>query len=558
MNDTQEYQDPDDIFRDIDLDDQDAIDTENKRLTRKRIGFRASFTSIVNSINNLTTASRGDNGAVDKSQANKEALLRAREKLEVRYEKLQTLNNRQMVITQDSEQEENDDFHFRAAGAFQLIITQTDERYNQVIRDLAKLNLELQPQPYWNDNNHHNEHHNHLKPIIALKPDYTLSFDNTPTELNTWSISFRSYFDASKFDTLPVVQQQAFLRQGLKPDVWTAIKHKINDDTPIFSNPLALEEDSCQKFIENAFQIRYPLIMRRYKFFTYERKGNQTVTNFRAKLRELAAAAQLEQMGQNDYLIFRMIAGINDPYTADKLLSIPQADFNLEEIERVALACEAAKNYTGLHHKSPNIANNVFQKKQFQQNKGHSTNPKLNELAKQGRCYRCGKRMHARGEKCPHKDSTCHSCGKYGHISPACGNSSNPKSKPATRFQSRNQSRFQSRNQSRFQSRNHSGSSSPTMNQTQQATGASNIINHICDFSGPKPTPKQWMTFKDNQNGSFGYKITPDSGATRTIFSKNILEKYGITFGQNTPNEKLFNASMKPMAVNGIVHLTAL
>ena len=95
------------------------------------------------------------------------------------------------------------------------------------------------------------------------------------------------------------------------------------------------------------------------------------------------------------------------------------------------------------------------------------------------------------------------------------------------------------------------------MNQTQLATSADNIVHHICDFSGPKPTPKQWMTFKDNNKGSFDYQITPDSGATRTIFSKNILEKYGITFGQNTSNEKLFNASMKPMVVDGIVQLTA-
>ena len=206
----QEYQDPDDIFRDIDLDNEDDVIEENNRLIKKRKGYRSNFTLSVNGINNLITASRGDNGAVDKSQANKEALLRARGKLEVRYEKLQALNNRQLVITQDVEVED-----VREAGYYQGNIDNAAERYNQVIRDLAKLNLELQPQPYWNDNNHHNEHQNHLKPIIALKPEYTLSFDNTPTELNTWSISFRSYFDASKFDTLPVVQQQAFLRLSL-------------------------------------------------------------------------------------------------------------------------------------------------------------------------------------------------------------------------------------------------------------------------------------------------------------------------------------------------------
>ena len=289
MSDIQDYQDPDDIFRDIDLEDEDAINEENVRLVKKQKVYRSNFTLSINGIRNQITASRFQNGAVNKSQANIQSLKRAREKLEIRYEKLQALNSRQLEITQDEADEarviNNVQFQAREAGYYQGNIDAAAERYNEIIRDLALLDEALQPQPYWNENNYHNEHHNHFKPIIALKPEIILSFDHSPTELNTWSIQFRSYFDASKFDTLPVVQQQAFLKQGLKPDVWTAIKHKINDDTPVFSNPLDLEEDSCQKFIENAFKIRYPLIMRRYKFFTYERRGNQTVTNFRAKLR---------------------------------------------------------------------------------------------------------------------------------------------------------------------------------------------------------------------------------------------------------------------------------
>ena len=134
MNDIEVYQHPDDIFREIDLEDQDAIDEENARLIKMRKGYRSNFTLSVNSINNLITASRGDNGAVDKSQANKEALLRAREKLEVRYEKLQALNNRQLVITQDEETDQAE------AGTYQGNIDNAAERYNQVIRDLAKLN----------------------------------------------------------------------------------------------------------------------------------------------------------------------------------------------------------------------------------------------------------------------------------------------------------------------------------------------------------------------------------------------------------------------------------
>ena len=423
MSELQEYQDQDDIFRDIDLDDEDAIEEEQQRLRRIRRGFKSAFTSTINGINNLLTASYSANGTANKSQANKEALQRAREKLEVRHEKLQTLINRQLVITNSEEHQK----------AYQDMIDDFDEQYNEVIKDIAKFDLALQPYPNWNDYNNHNEHPNHFKPVAALKPEIILSFDNTPTELNIWSISFRSYFDASKFDTLPVVQQQAFLRQGLKPDVWSAIKHKINDHTPVFSNPLDLEEDSCQRFIENAFQIRYPLIMRRYEFFTYERKGNQTITNFRAKLRELAAAAQLEQMGQNDYLIFRMIAGINDSHTVDKLLSIPQADFNLEEIERVALTCEAAKNYSIISPdtvKNPaHIVNKVSVRKdqkkpQFQDFKQLTGPSKIEAMIDQGLCIRCTLPMHKADEKCPHLKTECFHCGVTGHLKKAC--SKNP------------------------------------------------------------------------------------------------------------------------------------
>ena len=43
MNETQEYQDPDDIFRDINLNEEGEVDEENCRLTIKRRGFRSSF-----------------------------------------------------------------------------------------------------------------------------------------------------------------------------------------------------------------------------------------------------------------------------------------------------------------------------------------------------------------------------------------------------------------------------------------------------------------------------------------------------------------------------------
>ena len=426
MSYTQDYQEPDDIFRDIDLEDQDVIDEENARLIKKRTGYRSNFTLSINSINNLITASRFDSGAVDKSQGNREALQRAREKLEVRYEKLQALNNRQLVITQDEEP------YVKQAGTYQGNIDNAAERYNQVIRDLAKLNEAIQPQPNWNDNNHHNEQPNQLKPIQALKPSFILSFDNSPTELATWGTQFLSYFEASKLQNLPVTQQQAFLRQGLHPDVWSSIQHKINNQTPVFHNPFALEEESCQGFIEEAFQIQYPLIMRRYELFTYKRQGNQTFTNFYAKLKEQAGAAQLDQMDMNDYLIFLVIAGVNDMKIKDKILSIPRKEFNLEEVHRVASACEAAKNHSILSSDSAKnsvqIANQIPFRKTLRKPKFQNSDivgtAKIEAMKNQNLCIRCTMPRHNSDEKCPHLKTNCHLCGAIGHIQKAC--SQNP------------------------------------------------------------------------------------------------------------------------------------
>ena len=521
-----DWNDPDDIIREINETDVDACQDEIDRLSRKRRGYRSAFTEILNNIGHLIDATRGANGALDRSESNKFALQRARDKLESRYEKLQRLNRRQLTLYDGDDE-----------GDCQKSIDDASDRYNTKITDLSRLMIELQP-PNQGANGNDNDQAQHLKPVQALKPSFILSFDNSPTELAAWGLQFRSYFDASRLNNLPAAQQQAFLRQGLNPDVWTAIKHKVNNETRVFRNPLDLDEDSCEGFIEEAFHIRYPLIMRRYKFFTYERRGNQTNTNFYAKLRELAAAAQLEQMGQNDYIMFRFIAGVNDSYTTDKILSIPQNDFNLEEVNRVAVACEAAKNYSGLQQKSQNFTNKVSHQKKTSQNyRNQGSNSKLDSLAKQNKCFRCGRKNHVKGEKCPHKSSKCHNCGGFGHISPVCFKSKdNEKSRPSSRYTSRY--------------------NSPERNQTHMATSTNNITHIVHDSYGPRPTPKQWMTFTNAKNKSFGHNTTPDSGATRTIFSKNILDRKRIAYNPNISNEKLFNASMEPMTVNGTVDFT--
>ena len=330
--------DVDDIHREIDETSQADCAAEIERLKRKRRGYKASFTQILNIIDALLKASVQDN-QINKSETNRLSIEKAFEKLEQRYEKLEKVNYRILSLNQDNEQATQE-----AIDANTTAYTQRIEIYGQfkiaIMPNQAEQAITLGAQ-------------NNIKTVTDLKPGYSLSFDNSPMELSMWIACFKAYFEASRLHALPLDQQQAFLRKYLNSNVWTAIKQHININTRIFKNPMDPEEESCESIIEDAFQIHYPLIMRRHKFFTYERKGNQTFTDFVSKLEELASAANLESMEMNDYKMFRIIAGLNDPKCVDKILSIPLQDFNFEEVKRVGVQYQTAKNYSGLnpsHH----------------------------------------------------------------------------------------------------------------------------------------------------------------------------------------------------------------
>ena len=64
------------------------------------------------------------------------------------------------------------------------------------------------------------------------------------------------------------------------------------------------------------------------------------------------------------------------------------------------------------------------------------------------------------------------------------------------------------------------------------------------------------MSFQ-NSKTDFWHDVIPDSGSSRTIFGKGLLDKQGIKYEPNLDSEELYNASSNPMTVNGTVQLTA-
>ena len=196
--------DPDDILREIDEQNAAECLQEIQRLWKKRTGFKAFFTQCINNLVALIQAARGgaDEDLLDRSSGTREALQRQREKLEISYDKLQKLHNRVLSINHEEKDAENSKLYVREEQT-------ASQRYVQAIQAYGKLMVDLLPAPNVLVQDNGNQV---IKPVQALKPSFTLSFDNSPTELHAWITQFRSYFEASRFDTLPATQQQAFLR----------------------------------------------------------------------------------------------------------------------------------------------------------------------------------------------------------------------------------------------------------------------------------------------------------------------------------------------------------
>ena len=80
-----QIKDPDDIYRVIDEDKEDQRRAEVSRLYPKLRALKGHFAAAYTVLNNLTTATTGEDNTFDTSPGKQNAIERAREKLELRF-----------------------------------------------------------------------------------------------------------------------------------------------------------------------------------------------------------------------------------------------------------------------------------------------------------------------------------------------------------------------------------------------------------------------------------------------------------------------------------------
>ena len=164
-----------------------------------------------------------------------------------------------------------------------------------------------------------------------------------------------------------------------------------------------------KQVLKGHFEPKAVVIAERFRFYRRNQEAEETIAEFVATLRKLAAECKFENFLEQA-LRDRLVCGLRDETIQRRLLS--EADLTLENAIRIAQSMESAGAEV---RKLKDPAASVFRMKFA----GSSSNvngksPDTKKLP----CYRCG-RNHP-GVPCKFKEATCHRCGKVGHIAPVC------------------------------------------------------------------------------------------------------------------------------------------
>ena len=346
-------EDPHDIVRrNFDTEDQEEVKAEITRLwSRKRIGLKANFTRCVNNASRVMSGcmygrtNPEEEGQFDTSRSTRDQIESSYQKLSSAYEKLSMLHDRVLEINLD----------IKDTPGIQAEAQKIDAEYSSISVNYVSLKNKISSQKSTQVTQAEPSSYA-VKPMQALEP-HILSFDNNPIEMTAWMIQYRAYYKASKFHKLDLEEQHAFANKSIHTEVWQHILQKIDIDTPVFHEREALNQSrnmnsstylqlSIFDLIAEGFDIKYPIITRRLEFFNSKRQGSQSFSDWFAKLKEMELSAGISEMRPDELLVMRICTGINDQSVLDCILAIPNEDFKLEEIQRLCVRAESARNFT--------------------------------------------------------------------------------------------------------------------------------------------------------------------------------------------------------------------
>ena len=238
-----------------------------------------------------------------------------------------------------------------------------------------------------------------VKILDSLKP-FILSKDHIPREFHAWKQQFKAFFSASNLNKLTVAGQQAFFKKHLDSTLMSVLDPLITSTTPVFDDENMPGTDSCFKHLNNEFMLRYPLVARRFQFFSQSQKQDQSFTEYLGNVKSSSALSDLGTLGIEGLIVYKAITGLHPDYSELRKKILELSSLSLENVERCSRAFESAqcavREIGGQAGVSAVLRTKVkrdssdynYDKKVFD---GKTPSERRRLLGKKGWCLRCGK-----------------------------------------------------------------------------------------------------------------------------------------------------------------------
>ena len=230
----------------------------------------------------------------------------------------------------------------------------------------------------------------------------TTPFDSQTQSWEEYCEVLGYFFVANDIDNAD--KKKAILLSSVGGQTYSLMRNLVSPDKPGDKS-----FDELVALLKEHYNPKPSEIVQRFKFYSRDRKPEETVLDYVVVLRKLAQDCNYGDK-LKEMLRDRLVCGIADDRMQRRLLS--ETDLTFDKALKIAQAIETAnKDAKDLQSRSgelPQLVNKLALQR--------SQRPVSDQRRA---CYRCGSEQHIASE-CRFIQETCRACGKKGHIQKVC------------------------------------------------------------------------------------------------------------------------------------------
>ena len=367
----------------------------------------------------------------------------------------------------------------------------------------------------------------------GLKPPM-LTLAAPPEEVTLWKKKFKTYFRRSQVsDWTEMEDQHNVFFCAVDTEVGSRVtRHaRYGLARPVLQQQPATG-DSLEEILDLIFLDEWPLFGRQLQFFNMKQEDGQTADEFVSLLEDRAREGNVATMRFEEILKYRMLTGVREEGLLKEWRRLENPTLaDMKRTLRIYTAGKKQEKATKKNAARAARAQNREQNKDGRDGRSQSRarvggRPVPDEW--KDKCLRCGSSTHFVA-KCDKKreDTSCTSCGSIGHLANVCLKSKDKKQGGNKARTTTDTSEEETDAEEEYKARKLivSMCRKQLAKRGEVCTCTKQSVEKGANKATPLFTLKCFVDTKRSGRRAFRVEATPDTGATRTVISADLVEE---------------------------------